>query len=124
MVDTLANKDMCFYCTEIIYDLIYWFLFSDNLRELADRMKGPFDIEEVVDPIGVKISDAIMNFQRSGYEVSERVKQECGTPRIQKREVIFFLHVTIVMVKLNFLYNSGPHQILTDFFSGRLIGGL
>ena len=51
-------------------------------------MKGPFDIEEVVDPIGVKISDAIMNFQRSGYEVSERVKQECGTPRIQKREVI------------------------------------
>ena len=53
-------------------------------------MKGPFDIEEVVDPIGVKISDAIMNFQRSGYEVSERVKQECGTPRIQKREVIFF----------------------------------
>ena len=90
MVDMLANKDMCFYCTEIIYDLIYWFLFSDNLRELADRMKGPFDIEEVVDPIGVKISDAIMNFQRSGYEVSERVKQECGTPRIQKREVILF----------------------------------
>ena len=50
-------------------------------------MKGPFDIEEVVDPIGVKISDAIMNFQRSGFEVSEKVKQECGTPRIQKREV-------------------------------------
>lgn len=63
-----------------------WDKYLDNLRELADRMKGPFDIEEVVDPIGVKISDAIMNFQRSGYEVSERVKQECGTPRIQKRE--------------------------------------
>jgi len=63
-----------------------WDKYLDNLRELADRLKGPFDIEEVVDPIGVKISDAIMNFQRSGYEVSERVKQECGTPRIQKRE--------------------------------------
>ena len=60
-------------------------------------MKGPFDIEEVVDPIGVKISDAIMNFQRSGYEVTEKVKQECGTPRIQKREVssLILLPLTI-----------------------------
>ena len=75
-------------------DMSVFFPSADNLRELADRMKGPFDIEEVVDPIGVKISDAIMNFQRSGYEVSERVKQDCGTPRIQKREVVdpFFHH--------------------------------
>ena len=48
---------------------------------------GPFDIEEVVDPIGVKISDAIMNFQNSGYDVTTKVYEDCGTPRIQKRQV-------------------------------------
>ena len=48
---------------------------------------GPFDIEDVVDPIGVKISDAIMNFQNSGYDVTAKVFEDCGTPRIQKRQV-------------------------------------
>jgi hypothetical protein len=47
---------------------------------------GPFDIEAVVDPIGVKISDAIMNFQGAGYEVTSKVFQDCGTPRVQKRQ--------------------------------------
>jgi hypothetical protein len=49
---------------------------------------GPFDIEDVVDPIGVSISDAIMNFQNSGYEVTGKVFKDCGTPRLQKRQVI------------------------------------
>lgn len=48
---------------------------------------GPFDIEDVVDPIGVKISDAIMNFQNSGYDVTTKVFKDCGIPRIQKRQV-------------------------------------
>ena len=51
-------------------------------------MNGPFDVEAVVDPIGVKISDAIMNFQNAGVEVTEKVFQDCGTPRLQKRQVI------------------------------------
>ena len=54
---------------------------------MADRLTGPFDIEDVVDPIGVKISDAIMNFQNSGYDVTTKVFADCGQPRIQKREV-------------------------------------
>ena len=61
--------------------------FSDNLQILADRLTGPFDIEDVVDPIGVKISDAIMNFQNSGYDVTTKVFADCGQPRIQKRQV-------------------------------------
>ena len=52
-------------------------------------MTGPFDIEDVVDPIGVKISDAIMNFQNSGYDVTTKVFADCGTPRIQKRQVSY-----------------------------------
>ena len=50
-------------------------------------MAGPFDVEAVVDPIGVKISEAIMNFQESGYEVTGKVVQDCGTPRLSKRQV-------------------------------------
>jgi len=63
-----------------------WNEFIDNLGQLADRLTGPFDIEAVVDPIGVKISDAIMNFQNSGYEVTGKVFEDCGRPRLQKRQ--------------------------------------
>ena len=79
--------------------LINFLWFLDNLQILADRLVGPFDIEDVVDPIGVKISDAIMNFQNSGYDVTTKVYEDCGTPRIQKRQVLYWhtksLRVTI-----------------------------
>jgi hypothetical protein len=60
---------------------------AEHLQILSDRLLGPFDIEAVVVPIGLKISDAIMNFQNSGYEVTAKVFQDCGTPRLQKRQV-------------------------------------
>ena len=65
----------------------YLSFFPDNLGLLADRLIGIFDIEAVVEPIGVKISDAIMNFQNSGYEVTGKVFEDCGRPRLQKRQV-------------------------------------
>ena len=61
---------------------------------------GPFDIEDVVDPIGVKISDAIMNFQNSGYDVTTKVYEDCGTPRIQKRQVLYW-HPKSVCIIIN-----------------------
>lgn len=63
-----------------------WDKFIENLQTLADRLIGPFDIEAVVDPIGVKISDAIMNFQNSGYDVTLKVFGDCGQPRLHKRQ--------------------------------------
>ena len=48
-------------------------LISDALMKLADRLEGPFNIESVVDPIDVKISDAIMNFQENSQTVSSKV---------------------------------------------------
>lgn len=48
-------------------------LFVDALMKVADRLLGPFNIELVVDPIDIKISDAIMNFQENGYEISQKV---------------------------------------------------
>jgi hypothetical protein len=41
---------------------------------VGERLIGPFNIEAVVEPIDIKISDAIMNFQESGYEVTQKVR--------------------------------------------------
>lgn len=35
---------------------------------------GPFNIEVVVEPINIKISEAIMNFQENAQQVSQRVR--------------------------------------------------
>ena len=40
---------------------------------VAERLEGPFTIESVMDPIDVKISDAIMNMQDNSVQVSQKV---------------------------------------------------
>lgn len=39
----------------------------------------------VVEPIDIKISEAIMNFQENGRDVSQRVFSGCGKPILGKR---------------------------------------
>ena len=41
--------------------------------KLAERLEGPFNIESVIEPIDVKISEAIMNFQENSDTVSSKV---------------------------------------------------
>ena len=36
---------------------------------MTERLVGPFNVEMTIDPISIKISDAIMNFQESGFQV-------------------------------------------------------
>lgn len=43
------------------------------MKQLAARLEGPFNIESVVDPIDVKISDAIMILQENSITVRDRV---------------------------------------------------
>lgn len=43
------------------------------MKQLASRLEGPFNIESVVDPIDVKISDAIMTLQENSLRVKEQV---------------------------------------------------
>ncbi|XP_077987611.1 glypican-6-like [Glandiceps talaboti] len=62
-----------------------WDNYIDKMLMLAERLEGPFNIESVVDPIDVKISDAIMNFQEDGQTVSEKVFSGCGNPQYGKR---------------------------------------
>ncbi|CAG5992781.1 unnamed protein product [Menidia menidia] len=58
-----------------------WNNFLDAMLSLADRLEGPFNFESVMDPIDVKISDAIMNMQENSMQVSQKVFQGCGMPK-------------------------------------------
>jgi glypican 4 len=42
-----------------------WDLFVAQMERLSDRLLGPFNIVMVVEPINIKISEAVMNFQVS-----------------------------------------------------------
>nr|XP_015207228.1 PREDICTED: glypican-4-like [Lepisosteus oculatus] len=67
-----------------------WNNFLDAMLSLADRLEGPFNFESVMDPIDVKISEAIMNMQENSVQVSQKVFQGCGQPRpaqVSKRSV-------------------------------------
>ncbi|KAL1021687.1 hypothetical protein UPYG_G00016570 [Umbra pygmaea] len=57
-----------------------WNLFIDAMLQVADRLQGPFNIEAVMDPIDVKISEAIMTLQDNSMTVSAKVFQGCGQP--------------------------------------------
>ena len=50
-----------------------WNNYIDALILLATRLETSFNIESVVDPIDIKISEAIMNFQENGGAVSNKV---------------------------------------------------
>lgn len=58
-----------------------WNNFLDAMLSLADRLEGPFNFESVMDPIDVKISEAIMNMQENSIQVSQKVFQGCGQPK-------------------------------------------
>lgn len=45
---------------------VEWNNFVSAMDKLAERLLGPFNIVMVVEPINIKISEAIMNFQEAG----------------------------------------------------------
>merc|ERR1719228_1379578 len=63
-----------------------WTKYIEALMSLSERLAGPFNVETTIEPISIKISDAIMNFQESGFQVTQKVFELCGTPRLGKRE--------------------------------------
>ncbi|XP_028992508.1 glypican-6-like isoform X2 [Betta splendens] len=58
-----------------------WNQYIDAMLLVAQRLKGPFNIESVMEPIDVKISEAIMNMQDNSAQVTYRVFQGCGEPK-------------------------------------------
>lgn len=57
-----------------------WNEYIEAMKQLAARLEGPFNIESVVDPIDVKISDAIMILQENSITVRDRIFEGCGKP--------------------------------------------
>ena len=48
--------------------------FADAMTDLADQLKGAYNIETVVGPIDIKLSNAIMNYQDQTAQITERVR--------------------------------------------------
>ena len=46
---------------------------TDAMLLVADRLEGPFNIEAVIDPVDIKISEAIMTMQDNSMQVSAKV---------------------------------------------------
>lgn len=86
----LVSVKPCYnYCSNIVRGCLAhqgeldfeWNNFIDAMLMVAERLEGPFNIESVMDPIDVKISDAIMNMQDNSVQVSQKVFQGCGSPK-------------------------------------------
>lgn len=72
-------------CLVSEFSIIYFdpkFVFTEAMKQLASRLEGPFNIESVVDPIDVKISDAIMTLQENSLRVKEQVNTKPKPPSI------------------------------------------
>jgi glypican 4 (K-glypican) len=82
------------YCTAVLQACLRhhtafsseWDHFIEALDKVADRLVGPYNIEIVVQPLNIKISEAIMNFQESGTEVSNKIYTLCGKPTLNRRK--------------------------------------
>ncbi|RUS77353.1 hypothetical protein EGW08_014890 [Elysia chlorotica] len=81
-----STKPCSFYCLNIMKGCLAnhaelnddWNKYVDALNKLAERLDGPFNIESVVAPIDVDISNAIMNMQETGVAFTQEVVKECG----------------------------------------------
>ncbi|XP_052004794.1 glypican-6-like [Xyrauchen texanus] len=58
-----------------------WNKYIDAMLLLTERLEGPFNIESVMEPIDVKISEAIMYMQENSMQLSHQVFQGCGQPK-------------------------------------------
>ncbi len=46
---------------------------TDAMLLVADRLEGPFNIEAVIEPVDIKISEAIMTMQDNSMQLSAKV---------------------------------------------------
>lgn len=65
-----------FFCVYSKYNNPLVSVYADIMEKVKKRLLGPFNIELVVIPINVKISEGIMNFQENAQRVSQKVMRE------------------------------------------------
>ncbi|KAH8364527.1 hypothetical protein KR084_007556, partial [Drosophila pseudotakahashii] len=87
-----TEKPCTNYCVNVIKGCLHfqhefdseWENFAMAMDKVAERLLGSFNIVMVVEPLNIKISEAIMNFQDSGQDITNRVFQGCGRPKLKK----------------------------------------
>eukprot|EP00795_Rhopilema_esculentum_P016511 gene16511-7932_t len=57
-----------------------WNAYVTALHKLAIKADGPFSMEAIIDPLGVKISEGIMFFQFNRQNITTHVMKKCGNP--------------------------------------------
>ncbi|XP_073844044.1 glypican dally-like isoform X1 [Musca autumnalis] len=83
-----TEKPCTNYCVNVIKGCLHYFSeldtewenFAGAMDKVAERLLGSFNIVMVVEPINIKISEAIMNFQDAGPDITTRVFSGCGRP--------------------------------------------
>ncbi|MEQ2207777.1 hypothetical protein XENOCAPTIV_018456 [Xenoophorus captivus] len=113
----------------------YWFRFTPcyAMLGLAERLEGPFNFESVMDPIDVKISEAIMNMQENSMQVSQKVRtgpvakglhlaMSVGTvqPKAGKENTPSFYFVEQKTTLKSDKHTSVPHRYQSDVIGNGL----
>ncbi|UYV73275.1 GPC4 [Cordylochernes scorpioides] len=62
---------------------------TEAMVTLAFQLESAFNLETVIDPLNIKISEAIMNFQENGVAISKKIFEECGQPRLRQKRQVF-----------------------------------
>ncbi|KAM7359119.1 glypican dally-like [Cochliomyia hominivorax] len=104
-----TEKPCTNYCINVIKGCLHyysefdteWENYANAMEKLAERLLGSFNIVMVVEPINIKISEAIMNFQDSGHDITNRVFHGCGRPTLGRAKR---------NVNPKFITNSQPNQ--------------
>lgn len=89
-----VEKPCSNYCVNVMKGCLHyynemdmeWDNFVASMEKVSERLLGPFNIVMVVEPINIKISEAIMNFQETGQDISQQVFQGCGRPQLGRRK--------------------------------------
>lgn len=81
------------YCSEVMFrcfgkanlDMmdLSWKKFVNSFVDLASKLSSKYNIATVIDPLDTKVSDAIMNFQDNGLNITAKVFNVCGKPNPQ-----------------------------------------
>ncbi|MEQ2177851.1 hypothetical protein GOODEAATRI_007885 [Goodea atripinnis] len=104
-----------------------WNNFLDAMLGLAERLEGPFNFESVMDPIDVKISEAIMNMQENSMQVSQKAKglhlaMSVGTvqPKAGEENTPSFYFVEQKTTLKSDKHTSVPHRYQSDVIGNGL----
>lgn len=89
-----TQKPCSNYCVNVMKGCLHYYVeldaewdnFVASMEKVSERLLGPFNIVMVVEPMNIKVSEAIMNFQDTGEEITKQVFHGCGKPQLDGRQ--------------------------------------